>query len=109
MSCEPISRRSERKPVELTAQCRTATGLRDTGQIADISREGCRVYTNSLFFRVGTRVVIRPEGMEGLTGIVRWIDRDCAGIEFDLPIYEPVFDHLVARHAADKTLTLQTF
>ncbi len=109
MSREQQPRRAERKPVVLTAQCRTQSGLRDTGRITDLSREGCRVYTNSLFFRVGTRVVIRPEGMEGLTGIVRWIDGESAGVEFDSPIYEPVYDHLATRHAADQAVSLQSY
>jgi len=93
-------RRAERKSVVLRAQCRTQGGLRDSGYISDISAQGCCVSTNSLFFRVGSRVLIRPEGMEGLTGIVRWIAGDKAGIEFDNPIYGPIVDHLAKMHAA---------
>jgi len=44
-------------------------------------------------------VVIRPEGLEGLTGVIRWIEGNRAGIQFDRPIYGPVFDHLAAIHA----------
>lgn len=52
-----------------------------------------------LYFRVGARVVIRPQGLEGLTGVVRWIDGDYAGVEFDREIYQPVVDHLVRLHS----------
>ena len=69
-------------------------------KIFDISPEGCCVSTDSLFFKVGNRVVIRPEGLEGLTGVVRWISNDKAGVEFDTPVYGPVIDHLAARHSA---------
>lgn len=93
----------------LAAQCRTQSGLRDSGFISDISPEGCCVSTNSLFFRVGTRVVIRPEGLEGLTGTVRWIQGDRAGVEFDQPIYGPVLDHLAERHQAGQSVSLDTF
>ncbi len=65
--------------------------------------------TNGLFFRVGTRVVIRPEGMEGLTGVVRWIEGERAGVEFDNPIYGPVLEHLAARHARGNPVSLQTY
>lgn len=45
------------------------------------------------------RVVIRPQALEGLTGIIRWISGDCAGVEFDRPLHGPVVDHLVRLHA----------
>jgi len=93
-----IPRRSNRRPVSLTAQCRTLSGLRDMGEIENISAEGCLVRTSSLFFKVGARVVVRPDGMEGLSGVVRWIKGDYAGVEFDQPIYGPVLEHLVQSH-----------
>lgn len=82
----------------MTVQCRTQTGLRDRGEIADISPEGCRVRVHGLAFRVGTRVLLRPEGLESVTGLVRWISGDEAGVEFDRPLYPPVVDHLAGRH-----------
>lgn len=109
MAAEPTPRRSQRKLVRMTAQCRTQSGLRDTGYISDISPEGCCVSTNCLFFRVGTRVVIRPEGMEGLTGVVRWISSSQAGVEFDNPVYGPVIDHLAEMHFASKPVALKTY
>lgn len=101
MSGSRDNRGNDRKPVVLTAQCRTLSGMRDQGRISDLSTTGCCVQTNSLFFRVGSRVVIRPEGMEGLTGVVRWIAGDKAGVEFDQKLYGPVFEHIVERHAAE--------
>lgn len=79
------------------------------GQIFDISENGCCVSTDSLFFKVGTRVIIRPEGMEGLTGVVRWISNDKAGIEFDTPIYGPVIDHLAVQHCAGNPVDLKSY
>jgi hypothetical protein len=97
MSAE-IPRGAQRRSVALPAQCRTTNGLRDSGQISDISTQGCCVNTGNLLFRVGSHVVIRPTGMEALGGTVRWIARDFAGIEFDQAIYGPVVDHLVQMH-----------
>jgi hypothetical protein len=90
-------RRSDRHPVVLAAQSRTSSGMRDTAEISDISPEGCCITTDSLFIKVGARLMIRPEGMEGLTGTVRWIDGFRAGIEFDEALYAPVVEHLAAR------------
>jgi len=94
------TRRTDRKPVVLSAQCRTASGMRDGGKITDITSNGCCVTTKSLFFQVGSRILIRPDGIEGLTGAIRWIEGMRAGVEFDNPIYDPVVEHLAANHSA---------
>lgn len=75
-----------------------ASGLRDSGEISDISPQGCCIRTDTVLFRVGSRVVIRPQGLEPLGGTVRWIADDCAGVEFDQPIYAPIVDHLARLH-----------
>lgn len=108
MSEDIVQRQSARKPVSLAAQCRSQSGMRDQGEISDISEEGCCVSTNSLFFKVGTRVLIKPEGLEGLTGVVRWITSDKAGVEFDTPIYGPIIDHLAALHSAGGQVTVKS-
>jgi PilZ domain len=106
MAQSETPRSAERHPVILTAQCRTQSGLRDSGHISDISPEGCCVTTNSLFVRIGTRVMIKPAGMEGLSGVVRWIEGNRAGIKFDTPIYGPVVDHLSAQFSAGNPVSL---
>lgn len=83
----------------MAVQCRTQSGLRDDGEISDISAEGCCLRMRGIFFRVGTRLIVRPAGMESLTGVVRWVTADVAGVEFDRPIYGPVLDHLAKAHA----------
>lgn len=88
----------------MAALCRTQSGLRDRGRILDLSPEGCCIATDSLCLRVGARVMIRPEGMEGLTGVIRWILNDRAGVEFDRPLYGPVFEHLAMRHGEDTSV-----
>lgn len=97
MSVE-IPRRAQRRSVVLPAQCRTTSGLRDTGEISDISTRGCCIKTHTVLFRVGSHVVIRPDRMEALGGTVRWVAGDCAGVEFDRAIYGPILDHLVRMH-----------
>ena len=109
MTREKQPRRFERRAIELGAQCRTQSGLRDRGKISDISAEGCCVITNDLFVKIGARVVIRPEGMEGLSGVVRWIDGNRAGIEFDQPLYPPVVDHLVRTHGHGQALDISRY
>lgn len=108
MSQSNAPRRNERHPVSLDARCRTHTGLRDLGEISDLSSEGCCVTTNELFVNVGTRVLVKPDGMEGLTGIVRWIRGNRAGIEFDSPLYGPVVEHLISRHGKGRAAAVSS-
>jgi hypothetical protein len=109
MSQPILPRRDQRRPVLLAATCRTQTGLRDEGFISDISANGCCLTTKTLSVRVGMRIVIRPNGLEGVSGIVRWIDRQHAGIEFETPLYEPVVDHLSRLHAAGEKVGVTSY
>lgn len=104
-----VERRTSRHNVTMGAQCRTQSGLRDTGVISDISADGCRVSTNSLFVKVGVRVVIKPEGMEGLSGVVRWIVGNTAGVQFDSPLYPPIVEHLSTRFSSGKLVSLERY
>ena len=101
-----VPRRSQRHPVLLASRCRTQTGLRDVGTISNISPEGCCVTTKALFVNVEMRVLVKPDGMEGLTGIVRWIVGNRAGIEFDSPLYGPVVEYLVSRHGTGRPIEI---
>ncbi|TCM39289.1 MULTISPECIES: PilZ domain-containing protein [unclassified Novosphingobium] len=104
-----LQRRAERQPISLAAQCRANNGLHDgglhdggglhdEGEISDLSTEGCCVRIAAPFLCVGSRVVIRPQGLAGMTGIVRWLSGDFAGIEFDRPLFGSVIEHLVRLH-----------
>ncbi len=53
----------------------------------------------ALSARVGAQVVLRPQGLEGLCGLVRWVRGHDAGIEFDRPLYTPVVEHLHRKYA----------
>lgn len=90
----PINRHVSRRPVRMAARCRSSTGLSDEGYLEDISAEGCCLVTRTISFRIDSRIVIRPEGLEGVTGVVRWIKAFKVGIEFDSPLYEPIVEHL---------------
>jgi len=93
------SRKVNRLPVTLAAKCRTMGGMRDEAYLCDISTHGCKMVTRSLYLSIGMRVTIKPDGMEAISGVVRWLSQDGAGIEFDSPLYAPVVENLGARHA----------
>lgn len=101
-------RRTERQPIVLAAQCRTATGVRDDGYLSDISPEGCCITTRGILFLEGARVMIKPQGLEGLSGMVRWIDGHKAGVQFDSPLYGPIVEHLGRIHATGHPVAVST-
>lgn len=104
---QPLNpRRGNRNPLVLAAQCRTATGIRDEGYLSDLSSDGCCISTRSLTFVLGARVLVKPFGLEGLSGIVRWINGHKAGVQFDNPLYGPIVDHLTAQYPSDRPITV---
>lgn len=77
------------------------SGMRDEGTLTDLSTHGCCVTTRGLFFGVGTRVVIKPDGFEGVTGVIRWINGSRAGVQFDTPLYGPIVEFISRNNPAD--------
>jgi hypothetical protein len=106
MEQQSSSRRDSRKPLRMVAKYQTSSGLRDEGFLTDISAEGCCVTTRSMFTRTGARVVIRPLGIEALSGTIRWIEGNRAGIEFERPLYGPVVDHLAALYSDGQAVSV---
>ena len=84
----------------MSARCRTMSGLRDEGRISDLSTHGCCLTMKSMILSIGGRVMIKPDGMEAICGVVRWLRDKDAGVQFDAPLYGPVFEHLSQQHAA---------
>lgn len=88
------NRKDMRKPLVLAAKCRTMSGMRDEGVLSDISTHGCCITTRALLFRVGSRILIKPDGIEAIAGVIRWMAGNRAGVEFDQPLYPAVVEHL---------------
>jgi hypothetical protein len=82
--------------VELAAE----VGIRRVGvkgfrvQVFDMSETGCKIEFIELPI-VGERVWVKFDKLEALEGTVRWVDNHVGGVEFERPLYKPVFDRLV--------------
>lgn len=87
-------RRSRRLALAMPARCRMVSGYAEDVVIRDVSAEGCRIMGYALHVRPGTKVVVRPDGMEGLCGTVRWAAGPEAGVEFDRPLYPAIAEHM---------------
>lgn len=87
-------RQFARLSMAMPARCRSLGGFIDDVVVRDLSAGGCRLVSHALTVRPGMRIVVRPAGLEGLCGEVRWVRGHEAGIEFERPLYLPVVEHL---------------
>jgi PilZ domain len=92
-------RQTARQALFLSAKVRSATHLPFDAVISDITAHGCCLSAIAPPRTLDVRVCIHPEGLEALSGIVRWIVGGRFGIEFNSPLYEPVVDHLRRMHS----------
>ena len=92
-----MGRRTDRKPVDMRADFR-ANGDQVAVVMSDISENGCRIVISGIPLATNQNVVLRPDGLEHLTGTVRWTVDCFAGIEFDLPLEPSVVEYLSRLH-----------
>jgi len=96
----PEPRQYPRLSMAMPARCRSLGGFVDDVVVRDLSAGGCRVVSHALTIRPGMRIVVRPPGLEGLCGEVRWVHGHEAGIAFERPLYGPVVEHLHRQFAS---------
>ncbi len=92
-------RQEIRSPIRWQVQIRAESGLRSFGYMVDLSAGGCCIEASEKTPRIGSKVILRPEGLDGLTAKVQWATGRQFGAAFDRPIYGPVLEHFVRKHA----------
>ncbi|GAC1420022.1 MAG: hypothetical protein NVSMB69_19900 [Novosphingobium sp.] len=66
--------------------------------IDDVSCDGCRIGNHVRTLAVGSRVTIKFEGLEPLSGLVRWSNSEFAGMQFESPLHPSVLERLFRMH-----------
>lgn len=92
-------RRLLRQTLFLNAKVRSGPHLPFDAVISDLTTRGCSLSTIACPDTLGVRISIRPDGLEVISGMVRWVVGGRFGVEFDSPLYEPVVDHLRRSHS----------
>lgn len=92
-------RQEIRSPIRWHVQLRAESGLRSFGFMVDLSAGGCRIEAGDKPPRVGSRIILRPDGLDGLAATVQWVRARQFGAAFDRAIYAPVLEHFVRQHA----------
>lgn len=62
-------------------------------RLFDASPKGCKTEFVERP-KVGDRVWLKFDGLEGLEASVRWLDGAYGGVEFDRPLHSAVFDRI---------------
>ena len=88
---ESHGRRAERVPLRADIDFRRTGEHRWRVNLLDFSPEGCRVDL-PVRVKTGDNIWISLPGIEALQGRVCWVEEWVAGIEFDKPIHQAVFD-----------------
>jgi hypothetical protein len=92
-------RRYQRGDVHIVAQIREKGYGYQSAKVADLSRSGCRVITNT-FFSPDHPLFITLPGFAPLEARIAWHVRDEYGCEFVAELHEAIFDHIVRQYPA---------
>jgi len=92
-----IGRREQpRKIISVPGKIRTGRGLPHHVAITDLSEGGCRVIESSSWIKEGSNVSIRVGRLDPIYATVRWVKKGELGLEFQQPLYGPVFENIKA-------------
>ena len=95
-------RKTERVPL------RAEVGIRRSGfhgfrvRVFDASPNGCKIEFVETP-KLGERVWVKFDGLEGIEATVRWLDGHMGGVHFERPLHEAVFQRLVSTARDERT------
>lgn len=88
-------RQSDRSDTKQKVDCRNSEGALPEAWLMDLSVSGCQIVFRLGHLGVGQYVVVRLNGLEGLSAVVRWVSQERAGIEFLQELHPSVLAHLL--------------
>ena len=86
-----------RHAISVPGRYRTGTGVAKDVDILDISESGCRFFDRFGRMIPGTVISIRIDTIGPIVATVRWCEANIVGIQFENPLYGPVFEHIRAK------------
>lgn len=88
------TRRTPRFDISVQGRYRTGNGIARDVPIFEISETGCRFYDRFGRLTAGTQMSIKIETIGPIIATVRWCKDHIVGIQFERPIYGPVFEFI---------------
>lgn len=90
-------RRKPRHAVSVQGRYRTGTGVPKDVDILDLSETGCRFFDRFGRMAPGTEISLRIGPIGPVVATVRWCKQQIVGVQFENPLYGPVFEHIRAQ------------
>lgn len=91
------TRRHKRGEVDIFIEIREHGAGRHKGRLTDLSQSGCRI-SCPVFIPENRKVSITIPGFSPLEAEIVWKIGDDYGCSFANPLYEAVYDHIVAKY-----------
>jgi len=88
------TRRTERFDISVQGRYRTGSGVARHVPIVEISETGCRFYDRFGRLADGAEISIKIETVGPIIAHVRWCKNFIVGVQFERPIYGPVFEFI---------------
>lgn len=89
-------RQLPRKIISVPAQIRTGSCVPHHVAVIDLSEGGCCVIERASTLSEGSLVSIRVGRLDPIEARVRWVKDEEIGLEFQRPLYGPVFENIRA-------------
>lgn len=87
-------RRAERFDISVQGRYRTGSGLARDVPILEISETGCRFFDKFGRLKAGDEMTLRIGSIGPVVATVRWCRDQITGVEFEKPLYGPIFEHI---------------
>lgn len=88
------TRRTQRFDISVQGRYRTGNGVARHVPIVEISETGCRFYDRFGRLTPGTEMSLKIETIGPIVATVRWCKNHIVGVQFERPIYGPVFEFI---------------
>ena len=87
-------RKSPRYELSVQGRYRTGTGVPRDVPILEMSETGCRFFDRFGRLTPGSELTLKVGAIGPVVAIVRWCKNQIVGVEFEHPLYGPVFEHI---------------
>ncbi|MDN3645598.1 PilZ domain-containing protein [Pontixanthobacter aestiaquae] len=87
-------RKNPRYELHVEGRYRTGSGIARDVPILEMSETGCRFYDRFGRLAAGTELTLRIGPIGPVVATVRWCRDSIVGVEFENPLYGPVFEHI---------------
>lgn len=87
-------RREYRHLVSLQGRYRSGTGVARDVVVLDLSTHGCKFFDRFCNLRVGSHLSMRVGNVGPLSAMVKWVEAQHVGVEFENPLHTSVLEHM---------------